>query len=150
MLEAFLNRIVPSQADKLVAEGDEESLREAVRREPGHTGARVALGRLLVDDGRSDEALEVLEPVAHDPDAAGLLARVRLAASDDPDVQAGLAALARGDEEAALTHLLDAIGRADRTLKDQLRAAMIGIFRRLGDQHPLTLRFRKQLARALY
>ncbi len=33
VLESFLNRIVPSQADKLVAKGDEESLREAVRRD---------------------------------------------------------------------------------------------------------------------
>ena len=150
VLESFLNRIVPSQADKLVAKGDEESLREAVRRDPGHVPARVRLGRLLMEDGRADEAAEVLGPVSHDPAAAGLLARLRLRDVEAPDVQAGLAALDRGDPETGLTHLLDAVAAADRGLKDDLRAVMIGVFRELGDQHPLTLRFRKRLARALY
>ncbi|HEX2503782.1 MAG TPA: thioredoxin domain-containing protein, partial [Miltoncostaeaceae bacterium] len=39
-IEAFLDRLVPSETDRLVREGDEESLREAIEREPGHVGAR--------------------------------------------------------------------------------------------------------------
>ena len=51
-IEAFLDRLVPSEADRLVAAGDEDSLRAAVAAEPGHVGARVALARLLLDEGR--------------------------------------------------------------------------------------------------
>jgi thioredoxin-like negative regulator of GroEL len=34
--------------------------------------------------------------------------------------------------------------------RDTVRAAMVGIFRELGDQHPLTVRFRRRLSQALY
>lgn len=150
-MDAFLDRLVPSQADRLVEQGDEESLRDAMRRDPGHVAARIALGRLLIDEDRAEEAREVLTPVDHDPVAAGLLARVRLMGVDDPDVQAGLDALGRGDWEHAFTHLIDAVkGTTDRTRRDELRALMVGKFRELGDQHPLVSTFRRQLAQALY
>ena len=104
-------------------------------------------------EGRGGEAVEILAPVAHDPEAAGLLARVRLSEVDLPDVHAAIAALAREDREAALSHLVDAIPaipRADADARELLREAVVGIFRELGDQHPLTMRFRRRLARALY
>jgi putative thioredoxin len=152
-IEAFLDRIAPSEADRLAARGDEESLRAAIEKDPGHVGARTALARLLLEDGRPEEAEEVLAPVRHDPEAENLLALVRLTRVDVPDVQAALAALARGDRETALSHLLDAIRAVPRTeeeLRGELRSAMVAIFRELGDQHPLTLRFRRRLAQALY
>ena len=149
-IEAFLDRAVPSRADRLVEAGDEASLREAIELAPGHVAARVALGRLLLAEGRPEEIAEVLEPVAFDRDAAALLARVRLAAVDQPDVAAGLAALERGQPEAGLGHLLDAVRVADPALREDLRAAMLGVFGELGDHHPLTVRFRRRLAQALY
>jgi putative thioredoxin len=149
-IDAFLDRLIPSETDRLVAEGTEESLREAVAREPGHVGARVALARLVLDDGRRDEAVELLEPVAFDQRAAAVLARARLAAVDQPDVQAGLAALARGQVEQGLAHLIDAVRVADPALRDDLRAAMLGVFAEIGEHHPLSVRFRRRLAQALY
>ena len=59
-IEEFLDSILPSQADKLVASGDEASLREALAQDPRHTTAAVALGRLLVARGERDEARSVL------------------------------------------------------------------------------------------
>ncbi len=149
-IESFLEKLVPSQADRLVEAGDEASLREALIREPGHTVARVALGRLLLAEGRSDEIEEVLTPVAFEPAAAGLLARARLAAADQPDIAAGLSALDSGLYEPALTHLLDAVRVAPAERRDDLRATMVGVFAELGEQHPLTSRFRRRLAQALY
>jgi putative thioredoxin len=149
-IEAFLDRLVPSEVDRLVREGDEASLRAAIEREPGHVGARVALARLLLDEGRADEVPEVLEPVSFDQGAAALLSRLRLAAVDQPDVQAGLAALDRGQTEQGLTHLLDAVRVADPALRDDLRQALLGVFAELGEHHPLSVRFRRRLAQALY
>ncbi len=149
-IERFLGQLLPSQADRLVAEGDEASLREALIREPSHTGARIALARLLLDEDRQPEIGEILEPVAFDPVAAGLLARLELAGEDQPDVAAGLAALDRGQTEQALGHLVDAVRVGDPELKERVRALMVGIFGDLGDHHPLTARFRRRLAQALY
>jgi len=83
--------------------------------------------------------------------AAGLLARVALYGVDQPDIQAGLAAWDAGLNEQALSHLLDAVrGAEDVELRDRLRAAIVGMFAELGEHHPLTARFRKRLAQALY
>ena len=149
-IDAFLNRLVPSEAERLIALGDEESLRRAMALEPGNVPARVALGRMLLADDRAPEVADVLEPVAFDQSAAALLARVRLAGVDQPDVVAGLSALARGDVELGLTHLLDAVRVADPALREDLRAAMLGVFAELGEHHPLSVRFRRRLAQALY
>ena len=148
-VEAFLDTLVPSETERLVALGDEQSLREAVGADPAHVGARVALARLLMDDDRADEVVALLEPVAFDQRAAALLARGRLAGADQPDVIAGLAALGRGDMEQALAHLVDAV-RVAPDLREDLRAALLGIFAQLGEHHPLSTRFRRRLAQALY
>ena len=149
-IDAFLNQLVPTQADRLVAEGDEESLRQAVLLDAGHTGARLALGRLLEEDGRVDEAIEVLQPAVHEDEVASLLARIRLRNIDQPDVAAGVAALDRGQVEAGLGHLLDAVRVAPPELRDDVRLTMLGVFAELGEHHPLTTRFRRRLAQALY
>ena len=117
---------------------------------PSHVGARVALARVLMADGRGEDIVELLEPVSFDQRAQALLARARLATVDQPDVVAGLTALDRGDTEQGLTHLVDAVRVAGPELRDDLRAALLGIFAQLGEHHPLATRFRRRLAQALY
>lgn len=149
-IETFLDTLVPSETEILIAAGDEDSLKAAVAAEPAHVGARVALARLLVGDGRSAEIVALLEPVAFDQRASALLARARLAAADQPDIVAGLTALDRGDTEQGLTHLVDAVRVAGPELREDLRAALLGVFAELGEHHPLATRFRRRLAQALY
>lgn len=104
-----------------------------------------------MDDSRTDQALEVLEPATHsDGRAQGLVARIRLASSESPDIAAALAALGRGDREAGLAHLLDAVRASSGELRETLRQAMVGVFGELGDQDPVTVRFRRRLAQTLY
>lgn len=149
-IESFFNRVIPSAVDRLVAAGDEDSLREAIVRDAGRTDARVALARILMDEGEFQEALEFLRPAEHDAAAQGLMARIELATSENPDLAAGMAALARDDREAALTHFLDAIRTTDGDQRDRVRQLMVGVFGELGDQHPLTVKFRRRLAQTLY
>jgi putative thioredoxin len=118
--------------------------------DPEHAGARLALARLLLADGRTEELAPLLEPIEHQQEAQSILAMARLHQSDQPDVAAGLAALQRGDREAALSHLLDAVRATTGETRDDLRLAMLGLFAELGDQHPLVQRFRRRLAQALY
>jgi putative thioredoxin len=151
-VEAFLSRLLPSEAARLVEAGDEDSLRRAIEFEPARADARVALAKILLERGESEAAFELLRPVEHDGAAAGLLARAELAA--DPDAPASvapaLAALDRGDFESALEGLLPAVTEAQGETRDRVRRVMVGIFAQLGGDNPLSVSYRKQLARALY
>jgi putative thioredoxin len=151
-VEAFLAQLVPSEATLLVEAGDEQSLRRAIELEPARADARVAVAKMLLARGAREEAFELLRPVEHDPGAAGLLARARLAA--DPDapgtVGSALEALEAGDDERALQGLLEAVSSAQGDTRDRVRAVMVGVFNELGADHPLSASYRRQLARALY
>ena len=113
---------------------------------------RVQLARILLADGREDEALELLRPVEHDREADGLIARSELAA--DPEAPAvariGLEALARGEYEAGLRALLEAVAETTGDTRDRIRRTMIGTFAELGDVDPLAAAIRKRLAASLY
>ncbi len=149
-MESFLDTLVPSVVDALVEAGDADSLREAIFRDEGRTDARIALGHILIADGDTEGATQVLSPAQHDPVAAGLLSRIRLMGTDVPDIQAGLAALDREDWQQAFASLLDAvIATTDRNRRDDLRKTLIGQFRELGDSNPLVPEYRKRLARAI-
>jgi putative thioredoxin len=151
-VEAFFDALVPSEADQLVAVGDEESLKRAIELDPRRADARVALAHVLLGRGQTHEALELLRPVSYDAQATGLLARAELAA--DPEapeaVRDALTALSRGEVEPALDGLLAAAAEARGELRDGIRRVMIGVFGELGDTHPLTVAYRRRLASALY
>jgi putative thioredoxin len=62
-----------------------------------------------------------------------------------------LAALETGDYEGALELLLREVqDEADPERRDELRRLMVALFDELGPEHPLSVRFRRQLAFALY
>ena len=148
-VERFLDGLVPSEADALVAEGGEAELRRALELEPGRADAAVPLARILHDRGDRDDALELLANVSGSFAADGLAARIRM--EDDPDVAAAFAALDRGDVEAALDGLIAATGTAtDQDRRDDLRRAVVGILDDLGVEHPLARESRRKLAAALY
>jgi putative thioredoxin len=152
VVQAFVEGLVPKPADALLAAGDEPSLREAIELDPTRADVRVELARILLADGREEEALELLRPVAHDREADGLLARQELA--HDPAAPAvarlGLEALARGEYEAGLRALLEAISETTGDTRDRIRRVMIGAFAELGDVDPLAIAIRKRLAASLY
>ena len=61
-----------------------------------------------------------------------------------------LAALEAGDHERALELLLEDVrAEADAGRRDELRRLMVTVFDELGPDHPLSTRFRQQLAAAL-
>jgi putative thioredoxin len=62
-----------------------------------------------------------------------------------------LAALEAGDHEQALELLLAQVREeGDPERRDELRRLMVALFDELGPEHPLSSRFRRQLAAALY
>src|SRR3954451_7146444 len=78
VVERFFAALVPSEAEKLAAAGDEASLRRAAELEPGRAEAAVPLARLLLARGDRDAAEKVLAAVVGSFQADGLRARLRL------------------------------------------------------------------------
>jgi putative thioredoxin len=84
---------------------------------------------------------------------AALLASARLAteAADPGSRFAGAAAQAAdGQADPALAELLAAVREGPGETRDRARALMLDVFRLLGDDHPLTSRYRRDLTRALF
>jgi putative thioredoxin len=150
-VEAFFDALVPSEADRLVAEAgdDEESLRRALELDPRHTDAATALGRLLIARGDLDEAGRVLAPFQADFTATGLAARARLARERD-DLEAAWSAWDDGDHEAALERLQEAFASAEGDERDALRQVMVAIFTELGADSELARAHRRRMAAAMY
>jgi putative thioredoxin len=153
LVDRFLDGLLPSAADRLAASGDEASLRAAIEADPGHAGSRIALARILLGRGETEAALELLSPVEHDPAAAGIIARTRLAALDGsapPTATAALRALDAGDTAAALAALVETVRLGSGETRELARRLAVGLFSELGDADPLTADWRPRLAAALY
>jgi putative thioredoxin len=153
-VEQFVDKLVPSEAEALVAEGDEQSLRRALQLEPGRADAASALAELLLERGDAEGALALVEPIEGDFAAEGVAARARLELSDvgerPPELTAGLESLAAGDLEQALEQLASVVEQADEETRELIRRLMVGIFTELGADHPLSTTYRRRLAAALY
>jgi len=158
-VEAFFDKFVASQADDLLAAGDELSLREAFELEPQRADIAVALAKARLARGAEEEALEAVADHEGDFAAAGIAARVRL-------TRAGLArdafaALDRGERDAALESLIGTLGDLPRNddaasggldaeeARDLLRRAIIGILNESDPADPTSRRYRRKLAAAL-
>jgi putative thioredoxin len=152
-VEQFFDSLLPSKADELLAAGDELSLREAAELEPRRADIAVALGRARLERGAEEEALAAVESHAGDFAAEGIAARIRLG-------QAGIgteafAALDRGDRDAALDGLLDALsglganGDAPEDARDLLRRAFVGILSEGDPADPAAREYRRRLSAAL-
>jgi putative thioredoxin len=149
VVQGFYDSLVPSEADALVASGDEAALRQALELEPGRRDAAVALARLLHARGERDAALQLVDAIAGDFAAEGLAARLRLEGAGEPDLSEAFAALDAGDTERGL-ELLEAAVAADGDARDDVRRVMVGVFDELGPEDPLAREFRRRLAAALY
>jgi putative thioredoxin len=136
---AFIERLAPqpSEADSLVAAGDEASLRQALELEPDHRAGVVALARLLVERGETGEALELLARIPETPDARQVAAEARLVAQQITVPADGVDVLLDGllpkvkEDEAARQEYLD-------------------LLETLGPDDPRTARYRKALATRLF
>jgi len=148
-VEQFLDSLLPSRVDELVALGDEASLREAVALEPSRADAAVPLAKLLIARGENEEALAVLGEVPGSFAADGLTARIRLAQLSDPDLSDAFAALDAGDTPRALDLLIVALPGANGA-KDEVRRVVVGILDELGAGSDLARDARRRLAAALY
>jgi putative thioredoxin len=177
-LRAWIAEILPTELDAKLDQardatlaGDTEAaealLREVLEQRPDHQEAGTGLASLLIARGETDDALIVLGKLTPSADVERLQAAARLSASrgqDIPQLEAALdadpgddgvrlalaqALAAQSEFEPALDHMLRVV-RAKSGLQDDARRAMVDIFGLLGEEHPLTGTYRRQLASALF
>ena len=146
----FFDALVPSEADGLIAAGDEASLRRAVELDPNRADAAVPLARILHGRGELDGALRLVRAVPGDFQADGLAARIELEqAGPTPELAEALAALDGDDPERPLDLLLAALPASDGH-RDDVRRVIVGLLDELGVEHVLAREGRRRLAAALY
>ncbi|MFT4656195.1 MAG: putative thioredoxin [Candidatus Aldehydirespiratoraceae bacterium] len=137
VVQAFIDKLLPSQAEVAVAElieaGDEGSLRVALGMEPANEDVIVKLGDQLVADGRGEEALELLARIPESERTRKVAAAARVGETPDDDHDATLAAL------------LD-------TVKDDdgARQQYVDLLELMGAEDPRTAGYRKKLTLRLF
>ncbi len=139
----FVQRLVPTpemtEVERLIAAGDEGSLRAALEIESDNAAAVTALAELLIDGGRTAEATELLERIPDTPETRRLMALARVQGSGDATAGAGQ------DIEAELAELLPAV-KGD----EDARQRFVDLLEVLGPEDPRTSAWRKRLAAALF
>jgi putative thioredoxin len=133
----FVSRLIPTEEQtelaRLVAAGDEESLRKALEIEPGHHDATIALADLLVDADDAEGALRLLDTIPDTTESRRVAARARTGADD------------LGDVEARLDSLLERV-RDDEAAKQEF----LDVLELLGPDDPRTGSYRKALTSRLF
>ncbi len=144
----FLDALLPSEADALVATGAEDDLRRALELEPSRADAGVALAQILAARGEREDALSILAEFPGSFAAEGLAARLRL--EQDEELRAAFAALDDGEQQRGLDALIAAIADSRDERREDLRRAVVGVLDQLGVEHPVARESRRKLASALY
>ena len=89
---------------------------------------------------------EFLDELTSPSKADRLLDELR-EAGEAPEI---VAAVHRGDHERALELLVEAAALSDDGRRDRMRELAVALFAELGNEHPLTQRYRRRLAAVLY
>jgi len=135
----FVNRLLPTkeetEVERLLALGDETSLRAALELEPDNEAVNCALAELLVAAGAGDEAQALLAKIPETPEVRRVLAIARTGLSDASGI----------DVESELLSLLDRV-KDD----DDARQRYVDLLAVLGSDDPRTADFRRKLTARLY
>jgi putative thioredoxin len=182
-IRRFLDGLIPTEADRLVSQAAEKEAtdpaaaeglyRQALERDARHAGALLGLARVLLAQGKEDEARETLRRVppgeqkgdverleallwlrdSARPFGDEATARQRLAAEPGSArlrYELGCVLAAAGKYEEALAQLLSA-AEADRELgRAAVREAMVKVFFAVGARSDLADEYRAKLSRILY
>jgi putative thioredoxin len=137
VLTEFVNALLPSDEEqtlaRLIAAGDETSLRQALELAPGDEDVIAALAELLVTRGEYEEALALLGRVPETERVRRIAARARVGdkPADDYDTKlSGLLGRVKTDEGA--------------------RQEFLDILELMGPDDPRTATYRKQLTSRLF
>ena len=132
----FIERLLPTAEDDMVARmiamGDEGSLRAALEMDPANEDAIVGLAELLIARGETEEALALVARIPESDRTRRVVAKARLGVVTD-------------DHDATLSDLLEKV-KAD----DDARQQYVDILELMGPDDPRTAKYRKLLTQRLF
>jgi putative thioredoxin len=150
------------------AAGETEQIKalyhDLLTRYPQERRLAIAAAKFWIDQGELDTADQLLQPIREDDrqnfaHASALRELIRFKkTSDNPVLDNEFDKLfveatnltLQGNYETALQQFLEVVSRNRQYRDDAARKAMVTIFNLLGDDHPLTRHYRKQLMLTLY
>lgn len=136
-VQRFVDNLLPTAEEDevtgLIEAGDEASLRQVLEREPGNEDAIVKLAELLVEDGRGDEALTLLERIPESERTRKVAAAARIGTDPDDDYDERLAALLPNVKS-----------------DDDARQQFVDLLELMGPHDPRTADYRRQLTAQLF
>lgn len=174
-VEAFLDQVVPSEADRLAAGAQRlaaddpaaarDGFERALEADPGHLHAALALAELVATDD-PERATALATPHLPDPRAEAVLQQLSLAAGAGDLEQLSTHAEANQDDDEALLaygRALAAAGLYDEAIevllaavavagdqRDDARSALVDVFGVLGHDDERVRAARPRLAAAIY
>jgi putative thioredoxin len=133
----WLENLLPTAEDdmlaRMIAMGDEGSLRAALELDPANEDAIVGLAELLIARGEPEEALALLARIPESDRTRLVAAKARVGVVPDDD------------HDATLTELLDRV-KTD----DEARQQYVDILELMGPADPRTTQYRKLLTQRLF
>lgn len=148
-VDQFFTRLAPAAPVEALPQ-DEAGLRSVLEHSRDRTDARLALGKLLLGQGRLDDARTVLAAGAHDAAVDGLLARAELLRETPGALPPGLATPDGARELSSMPNLIGGIRSSDGDTRSRLRRIAVGVLAEHEGRDPRVEPLRAELASALF
>ncbi len=136
----FVQKLLPTGQDDIIemllAKGDEASLTEILTAVPDHPQAIPALAEIYANDGRDEDALQLLAKIPETEETRRIAAIARTGLTSNEE---------NADVEGRLAELLPNV-KGD----DDARQEFVDLLAVLGNEHPNTAGWRKKLTTQLF
>jgi putative thioredoxin len=171
----FIRNLAPSQIDLLLEKGQSQlealnwteagnSFRQFLVKSPNHPGGILGFLKSNLMLGKFSEVKQQLDsfPPSQEYAHAEIMRplfealsrdKTLLEISDDPlesTYQNALRLMMRGNLPAAMDGMIDILRQVKHYHDDEVRKILLGLFEVLGDSHPLTQQYRRELAMVLF
>jgi putative thioredoxin len=171
----FIRNLAPSQIDLLLEKGQSQlesmswgdagtSFRQFLTKSPNHPRGYLGLLKSYLMQGAYSEAKHLIDDFPPSPEYTRMellkpLYEALVTENDTIEIsdellsatyQNALRLVKRGNLAAAMDGLIDILRQDKRFRNDVVRKVLVGIFELLGDNHPLTISYRRELAMVLF
>jgi putative thioredoxin len=173
-VKEFIRNLAPSQIDLLLEKGQSQlesmnwleagdSFQQFLTKSPNHPAGLLGLLKSNLMQGKFSDARQIIEEFPTSPEYAhmellrpliGALIEKSQPGTDDEAFDAiyknSLRLIMRGYLPAAMDGLIDILRQNKHYRNDEARNILLGLFEVLGDNHPLTQQYRRELANVLF
>jgi len=174
-VKEFIRNLAPSQIDLFLEKGQSQlesmnwteaskSFRQFLSKSPNHPAGLLGLVKANLMQGKFSDVRQVFDAFPPSPEYAHMeklrplftalwSEKTNQEISDDLLDAAyinSLRLIMRGNLPAGMDGIIDILRQNKHYRNDEARKVLLGLFEVLGDNHPLTLQYRRELAMTLY